>query len=128
MQFYSLNHKSPKVSFKEAVIKGIAPDKGLYFPERIQKLDKKIFDQIDDYSNHELAFEMIKQFVGEDIPEADLKLIIEDTLNFDFPLVPIEEDVLSLELFHGPTMAFKDVGGRFMARCLSYFNKKQTTV
>jgi len=127
MQFYSLNHKSPKVSFKEAVIKGIAPDKGLYFPERIQKLDKKIFDQIDDYSNHELAFEMIKQFVGEDIPEADLKLIIEDTLNFDFPLVPIEEDVLSLELFHGPTMAFKDVGGRFMARCLSYFNKKQTT-
>ena len=127
MQFYSLNHNSPKVSFKEAVIKGIAPDKGLYFPERIQKLDKKIFDQIDDYSNHELAFEMIKQFVGEDIPEADLKLIIEDTLNFDFPLVPIEEDVLSLELFHGPTMAFKDVGGRFMARCLSYFNKKQTT-
>ncbi len=127
MQFYSLNHNSPKVSFKEAVIKGIAPDKGLYFPDKIGKIDKKIFHQIDDYSNHELAYEMIKQFVGEDIPEADLKLIIEDTLNFDFPLVPIEKDVYSLELFHGPTMAFKDVGGRFMARCLSYFNKKQTT-
>ena len=127
MQFYSLNHSSPKVSFKEAVIKGIAPDKGLYFPERIPKINKKIFDRIDDYSNQELAYEMIKEFVGDDIPEADLKSIIEDTLNFDFPLVPIEENVFCLELFHGPTMAFKDVGGRFMARCLSYFNKKQTT-
>lgn len=127
MQFYSLNHSSPKVSFKEAVIKGIAPDKGLYFPERIPKIDKKIFDRIDDYSNQELAYEMIKEFVGDDIPAADLKSIIEDTLNFDFPLVPIEEGVFCLELFHGPTMAFKDVGGRFMARCLSYFNKKQTT-
>ena len=127
MQFYSLNHSSPKVSFKEAVIKGIAPDKGLYFPERIPKINKKIFDRIDDYSNQELAYEMIKEFVGGDIPEADLKSIIEDTLNFDFPLVPIEENVFCLELFHGPTMAFKDVGGRFMARCLSYFNKKQTT-
>lgn len=127
MQFYSLNNNSPKVSFKEAVINGIAPDKGLYFPERIGKIDKKIFDQIDDYSNHEIAYHMIKQFVGDDIPESDLKMIIEDTLNFDFPLVPVEKDVFSLELFHGPTMAFKDVGGRFMARCLSYFNKKQTT-
>ncbi|MDN3643817.1 threonine synthase [Lutimonas halocynthiae] len=127
MQFYSLNHSSPKVSFKEAVIKGIAPDKGLYFPERIPKIDKKIFDRIDDYSHQELAYEMIKEFVGDDIPEADLKSIIEDTLNFDFPLVPIEEGIFCLELFHGPTMAFKDVGGRFMARCLSYFNKKQTT-
>lgn len=127
MQFYSLNHSSPKVSFKEAVIKGIAPDKGLYFPERIPKIDKKIFDRIDEYSNQELAYEMIKEFVGDDIPETDLKAIIEDTLSFDFPLVQIEEGVFCLELFHGPTMAFKDVGGRFMARCLSYFNKKQTT-
>lgn len=127
MQFYSLNHGSPKVSFKEAVIKGIAPDKGLYFPERIPKIDKKIFEHIDDYSNQELAYEMIREFVGDDIPEADLKSIIEDTLSFDFPLVSIEEGVYCLELFHGPTMAFKDVGGRFMARCLSYFNKKQTT-
>jgi len=127
MQFYSLNHSSPKVSFKEAVIKGIAPDKGLYFPERIPKIDKKVFDRIDAYSNQELAYEMIKEFVGDDIPENDLKSIIADTLSFDFPLVQIEKEVFSLELFHGPTMAFKDVGGRFMARCLSYFNKKQTT-
>ena len=127
MQFYSLNHNAPKVSFKEAVIKGIAPDKGLYFPERIDKVDKNIFRHIDDYSNHEIAYQMIKQFVGDDIPESELKTIIKDTLNFDFPLIPIEKDIFSLELFHGPTMAFKDVGGRFMARCLSYFNKKQTT-
>ena len=127
MQFYSLNHKAPKVSFKEAVIKGIAPDKGLYFPESIHKIDRKIIENIEDYSNHELAYELIKQFVGDAIPETDLKSIIEDTLNFDFPIVPIEKDIFSLELFHGPTMAFKDVGGRFMARCLSYFNKKQTT-
>jgi len=127
MQFYSLNHKAPKVSFKEAVIKGIAPDKGLYFPESIHKIDRKIIENIEDYSNHELAYELIKQFVGDAIPETDLKSIIEDTLNFDFPIVPIEKDIYSLELFHGPTMAFKDVGGRFMARCLSYFNKKQTT-
>ncbi len=127
MQFYSLNHKAPKVSFKEAVIKGIAPDKGLYFPESISRIDQKIIDHIEDYSNHELGFELIKQFVGEDIPEGDLKSIIEDTLNFDFPIISIEKDVYCLELFHGPTMAFKDVGGRFMARCLSYFNKKKTT-
>ena len=127
MQFYSLNHKAPKVSFKEAVIKGIAPDKGLYFPESIDKIDRKIIENIEDYSDHELAYELIKQFVGDDIPETDLKSIIEDTLNFDFPVIPIEKDIYCLELFHGPTMAFKDVGGRFMARCLSYFNKKQTT-
>ncbi len=127
MQFYSLNHKAPKVSFKEAVIKGIAPDKGLYFPESISRIDQKIIDHLEDYSNHELAYELIKQFVGEDIPEGDLKSIIEDTLNFDFPIISIEKDVYCLELFHGPTMAFKDVGGRFMARCLSYFNKKKTT-
>ncbi|MGI9533303.1 threonine synthase, partial [Lutimonas sp.] len=118
---------APKVSFKEAVIKGIAPDKGLYFPERIKKLHSDIFKNIDNYSNNELAFLLIEQFVGEDIPNQDLKLIIEDTLSFEFPLVPIEKDIYSLELFHGPTMAFKDVGGRFMARCLSYFNKEQTT-
>ena len=84
------------MSFKEAVIKGIAPDKGLYFPERIPKIDKKIFDRIDEYSNQELAYEMIKEFVGDDIPETDLKAIIEDTLSFDFPLVQIEEGVFCL--------------------------------
>ncbi len=126
MQFYSLNQQSPKVSFKEAVIRGIAPDKGLYFPSTISPIDKKVFENIDDYSNQDIAFEMIRQFVGDDIPDDDLKEIIKDTLCFDFPLVEVENDIFSLELFHGPTMAFKDVGGRFMARCLSYFNKKKT--
>ena len=126
MQFYSLNQQSPKVNFKEAVIRGIAPDKGLYFPSTISPIDKKVFENIDDYSNQDIAFEMIRQFVGDDIPDDDLKEIIKDTLCFDFPLVEVENDIFSLELFHGPTMAFKDVGGRFMARCLSYFNKKKT--
>ncbi len=126
MQFYSLNQQSPKVSFKEAVIRGIAPDKGLYFPETISPLSKEFFQHIENHTNEEIAFEMIRQFVGNEIPEPDLKAIIEDTLCFDFPLVELEDNVFSLELFHGPTMAFKDVGGRFMARCLSYFNKKQT--
>lgn len=126
MQFYSLNQQSPKVNFKEAVIRGIAPDKGLYFPSSISQINKDIFKNIDQYSNQDIAFEMIRQFVGDDIPDADLKEIIKDTLCFDFPLVELEQDIFSLELFHGPTMAFKDVGGRFMARCLSYFNKKKT--
>ena len=124
MQFYSLNQQSPKVSFKEAVIRGIAPDKGLYFPETISPINAVFFDHIEKHSNEDIAFEMIKQFVGNEIPEADLKTIMEDTLCFDFPLVEVEDGIFSLELFHGPTMAFKDVGGRFMARCLSYFNKK----
>jgi threonine synthase len=125
MQFYSLNHDAPRVNFKEAVIRGIAPDKGLYFPSEIKPISKKIIDNIHEYSYQELAYALIEQFVGDDIPELDLKNIIEDTLNFDFPLVEIEDNVFSLELFHGPTMAFKDVGGRFMARCLSYFNREQ---
>jgi len=123
MKYFSLNNNSPKVSFQDAVIKGIAPDKGLYFPENIKKLPKVFFENMENYSNHEIAFELIKQFVGDEIPEKDLKKIIADTLNFDFPLIEIEDGIFSLELFHGPTMAFKDVGGRFMARCLSFFNK-----
>jgi threonine synthase len=123
MKFYSLNKKSPKVSFEEAVVNGIAPDKGLYFPERISSLPKSFYDNIEQFDNCEIAFKMIEQFVGDEIPEVALRSIIEDTLNFDFPLVNIEKDIYTLELFHGPTMAFKDVGARFMARCLSYFNK-----
>lgn len=123
MKYYSLNKKAPKVSFEEAVINGIAPDKGLYFPESIRALPKSFFENIGDFDNNEIAYELIRQFVGDEIPEAVLKSIIADTLNFDFPLVNIEKDIYALELFHGPTMAFKDVGARFMARCLSYFNK-----
>ena len=124
MNYYSLNNNAPIVSFSEAVIKGLAPDKGLYFPESITPLSEGFFQNIESYSNNEIAYELIKQFVGNEIPEKDLKSIIADVLQFDFPLISIEKDIYSLELFHGPTMAFKDVGARFMARCLSYFNKK----
>ena len=123
MKYYSLHNNSPKVSFQEAVIKGLAPDKGLYFPDEINSLEACFFKNIDNYSNNEIAFELIKQFVGDEIPTDTLKEIIQDVLSFDFPLVELENDIYSLELFHGPTMAFKDVGARFMARCLSYFNK-----
>ena len=123
MKYYSLNHNAPKVSFQEAVIQGLASDKGLYFPETITPLDTTFFDTIENLSNEEIAFEAIKQFVGDEIPENILKEIIAETLCFDFPVVPVEKDVYSLELFHGPTMAFKDVGARFMSRCLGYFNK-----
>ena len=123
MQYYSLNHKAPNASFKNAVIKGLAPDKGLYFPESITALPKSFFKNIDDFSYTEIAFEAIKQFVEPDIPAAILKTIIEETLSFDFPVVKLNDNISTLELFHGPTMAFKDVGARFMARCLSYFNK-----
>jgi len=131
MNYYSLNKKAPNVSFKEAVIRGLAPDKGLYFPESITPLSKEFIENITDYSNNEIAFEVIKQFVGDEIPEKDLKQIISETLCFDFPVVSIEENIETLELFHGPTMAFKDVGARFMARCLGYFNqdnKEEVTV
>jgi threonine synthase len=126
MKYFSLNHNAPNVSFEEAVVRGIAPDKGLYFPEITDPLSDEFFEYIEKYSNNEIAYQLIKPFVGNEIPEKELKSIIADTLNFEFPLVAIEKDLFSLELFHGPTMAFKDVGARFMARCLSYFNKNKT--
>ena len=126
MNYYSLNDKTQKVSFHEAVIQGLAPDKGLYFPENTIPISSAFYDEIENLSNETIAFEVIKQFVGDEIPEAVLKTIIEETLSFDFPLVEIEKDIFSLELFHGPTMAFKDVGARFMARCIAYFNKDKT--
>ena len=123
MNYYSLNHKAANSTFKNAVIKGIAPDKGLYFPESITPLPKAFFDTIDNLSYSEIAFEAIKQFVSPEIPEAILKTIVEETLSFDFPVVKLNDTISTLELFHGPTMAFKDVGARFMARCLGYFNQ-----
>ena len=123
MKFYSLNNQNIKVSFKNAVIAGIAPDKGLYFPEHITPLSIDYFEQIEQLSDHEIAFQAIHQFVSEDIPDEALKQIIANTLDFDFPVVDIEENVGTLELFHGPTMAFKDVGARFMANCLGYFSQ-----
>lgn len=126
MNYYSLNKKAPKVSFKNAVINGLAPDNGLYFPEFIKPLPKEFFNRIGDFSHVEIAFESIKQFVSPEIPDAILKTIIEETLSFDFPIVELNKNISTLELFHGPTMAFKDVGARFMARCLSYFNQNNT--
>ncbi|MCL8006230.1 threonine synthase [Gelidibacter japonicus] len=126
MNYYSLNKEAPNTSFKEAVIKGIAPDKGLYFPESIAPLPASFFENIDNLSYEAIAFEAIKQFVSPDIPEDVLKTIIAETLSFDFPVVNINDKVSALELFHGPTMAFKDVGARFMARCLGYFNQNNT--
>ncbi len=127
MNYFSLNKKSPNVSFKEAVIKGLAPDRGLYFPESITPLSKDFIDNIGNYSKEEIAFEAVKQFVGDEIPADALKKIIEETISFDFPVVGVEKNIGTLELFHGPTMAFKDVGACFMARCLGYFNKNETT-
>src|SRR5690606_13838405 len=112
-------------SFEQAVIQGIAPDKGLYFPNEIKPLDPNFIQNIERYSNQEIAFEVIHQFVNGEIPDEELKKIIDDTLCFDFPTIAVEDGVYALELFHGPTMAFKDVGARFMARCLGYFNKNK---
>ncbi|HEY5686837.1 MAG TPA: threonine synthase [Yeosuana sp.] len=128
MNYYSLNKLAPNTTFKEAVIKGLAPDKGLYFPESMTPLNQTFFENIDDLTYSEIAFEAIKQFVTPDIPETVLKTIIEETLSFHFPVVPLNENISTLELFHGPTMAFKDVGARFMARCLGYFNKDNTNL
>ena len=122
MNYYSLHHKSPKTTFKNAVIEGLAKDRGIYFPESITPLSKDFIENISEYSNHEIAFEAIKQFVGDEIPETKLKEIIAETVSFDFPVVPVDENIGTLELFHGPTMAFKDVGAKFMAKCLEYFN------
>jgi threonine synthase len=131
MKYFSLNNNSPKVSFEEAVALGLAPDRGLYFPESITPLPNTFFQNIENLSHEEIAFEAIKQFVGDEIPEVELKRIIAETLCFDFPCIAVEENIYSLELFHGPTMAFKDVGARFMSRCLGYFNRnddKKVTV
>lgn len=125
MKYYSLNHNSLEVNFREAVIRGLAPDKGLYFPKEIKPLPSSFFDEIERLSNHEIAFRVIAPFIGEDIPEADLRRIIDETLCFDFPTVKVEDNIFSLELYHGPTMAFKDVGARFMSRCVAYFNRNQ---
>ncbi|CAM3311865.1 Threonine synthase [Flavobacterium longum] len=126
MNYYSLNRTAPKVSFREAVINGLAPDKGLYFPETIRPLPSAFFEEIEVTPADAIALEAIKQFVGDDIPEDDLRHIVRETLSFDFPTVQIDDPVFSLELYHGPTMAFKDVGARFMARCLAHFNKGET--
>lgn len=131
MLYYSINQQSPSVDFKEATINGQAPDKGLYFPEKIPTLYSDLLANIAHLSKEEIAFNVIKPYVGGTIPDDELRTIVSETINFDFPLVKIEDKVYSLELYHGPTLAFKDVGARFMSRCLGYFvkgNDKKVTV
>ena len=123
MQYYSTNNQSPKVDFKQATINGQAPDKGLYFPEQIPVLPKELIENISSYSNEEIAYQVITPYVGNTIPENELRKIVSETINFDIPLVKVTEAIFSLELYHGPTLAFKDIGARFMSRCLGYFVK-----
>ena len=125
MIYFSLSNNKITASFQEAVVNGIAPDRGLYFPEEINPLPASFFETIETLSHIEIAFQAIQQFVGDEIPEERLRQILSTVLDFDFPVVELEENVATLELFHGPTMAFKDVGARFMANCLGYFSEGQ---
>lgn len=131
MHYYSLNKQSQAVTFKEATVQGIAPDRGLYFPEKIPKLPSAFFNHLHQSSEVELAYQVLQPYIGNDIPEKDLETILEETFSFPFPLKKMDESIYTLELFHGPTLAFKDVGARFMSRCLGYFlknNKRPITV
>jgi len=127
MKFYSLNKKAPDVDFQYAAVHGQAPDKGLYFPERIPQLSSDFVKNIARKSKVEIGVEVMQPYVSESISKDVLEKIVAETVDFDFPLVKIDESISSLELFHGPTMAFKDVGARFMSRCLGYFNKDNAT-
>ena len=127
MKYYSINRKAPLATLEEAVKRGLAPDRGLYMPERIVRLPEEFFRDMGEMDFHEIAFAAASAFFGEDIPSGDLKDIVCDTLNFDTPVVNIHDNIWALELYHGPTLAFKDVGGRFMARMLSYFVRQEKT-
>ena len=125
MQYYSLGKQSPNVNFKTAAITGQAPDKGLYFPTDIPQFTAAQIERFKTLDKASLAFEVMKPYVGGTIDDATLQQICAETIHFEFPMVPITENILSLELFHGPTLAFKDVGARFMSRCLGYFSKEK---
>ena len=124
MKYYSLSNPTIKTSFENAVVNGIAPDRGLYFPEEIPSLSTSFFEELPQLSIPEMAYTAMAPFVGDEIPQAVLENILKNTLDFDFPVVPIKDNMGSLELFHGPTLAFKDVGARFMAQCIGYFNSQ----
>jgi len=125
MKFYSTNNSKHLVSLQEAVIKGLAPDNGLYMPEKIPVFTPDFFNSLSEKSFREIAFAVAKEFVEEDISSDQLKSIIDHTISFDAPLVEIEKNIFSLELFHGPTLAFKDFGARFMSQMLGHFAKQQ---
>lgn len=131
MKYYSLNKQSSPVDFKDATILGQAPDKGLYFPETIPLKDKAWIDSIEQLNDEDIAFDVIKPYIGSAIPDDKLSSIVKETLSFPIPLVQLNKQISSLELFHGPTLAFKDIGARFMSRCLGYFlsgESKKVTV
>ena len=131
MQYFSTQQQSPPVDFRQATINGQAPDKGLYFPQSIPSLPEQMMRGIDRLSREEIALEVIRPYVGNTIPEEVLQQIVSETVAFDFPLVEVNNRISALELFHGPTLAFKDVGARFMSRCLGYFvqhNRQKVTV
>lgn len=125
MKYYSTNKKASDATLEEAVVRGLAGDKGLYMPRSIKALPQSFYDEIENLSFQEIAYRVADAFFGEDIPADTLKHIVYDTLNFDTPVVKVKDNIYSLELFHGPTLAFKDVGGRFMARLLGYFIRKE---
>lgn len=125
MRYYSTNGKAPMATLHEAVVKGLAGDRGLYMPETIKTLPQSFFDNIDKMSFQEIAFTVAQAFFGEDVNEDDLRKIVYDTLSFDCPVARVTDNIYSLELFHGPTLAFKDVGARFMARLLQYFIRQE---
>ena len=121
MHYFSTHRISPNVSFREAVIGGQPPDKGLYFPSEINKLSPEFFDRLQTMSNEQMAFEVIRPYAAGEIPDDELYEICAETVNFDLPLVKLTDTISAFELFHGPTLAFKDVGARFMSRCLRIF-------
>ncbi len=125
MRYYSTNKKAPMATLHEAVVKGLASDRGLYMPERIKPLPSSFFDNIDNLLFQDIACTVADAFFGEDIPADDLRRIVCDTLAFDCPVVKVDDNIYALELFHGPTLAFKDVGARFMARLLQYFIRQE---
>lgn len=125
MKYYSTNGKSDRATLQEAVVKGLASDRGLFMPEVIKQLPASFFEKMKDMSFQEIAYTVADAFFGEDVDAESLKKIVYETLNFDVPLVPVNDNIYSLELYHGPTLAFKDVGARFMSRLLGYFIAKE---
>lgn len=128
MKYYSTNHIAPAVNLKEAVTRGLAPDNGLYMPEKIPVMPPLFFDHIHQMTLQEIAFDIARQYFSEDLSLTDLRSLIDDALNFPIPLVGVHDNIYSLELFHGPTLAFKDIGARFMARLLGYFTRGSSRV
>ena len=125
MKYYSTNRKAPVADLQKAVVKGLAEDRGLYMPETIRPLPKAFFDGMDKLTFQEIACTVADAFFGDDVESDALHRIVCDTLQFDCPVIQVKDNIYSLELFHGPTLAFKDVGARFMARLLQYFISRE---